>query len=176
MIGRNHCNLQCLGKAKVLISLSCLTLHDPMDCSPSGSSVHGVFQARILEWVAVSFSRRSQPRDWTWVSHIIGKFFTVWATIHYFSLYKLCIFLFPPRNMPILKCFSTVFIISPLRSLFFFLDSVFPNSLAHSWIFNSTDLLCIYSGAVYISALYTCKKFSAHPQEPISTPWKLYPS
>ena len=46
-----------------------------------GSSVHGIFQARILEWVAISFSRRSSwPRDWTWVSRIIGRCFTIWAT------------------------------------------------------------------------------------------------
>ena len=42
----------------------CLTLCDPMDCSLPGSSIHGIFQARILEWVAISFSRgSSQPRD-----------------------------------------------------------------------------------------------------------------
>ena len=47
----------------------CLTLWDFMDCSPSGSSVHGISQARILEWVAISFSRgSSQPKDWTYVS------------------------------------------------------------------------------------------------------------
>ena len=52
-----------------------------MDCSLPGSSVHGSFQARILEWVAISFSRRSsQPRDWTQVSRIAGRRFTVWAT------------------------------------------------------------------------------------------------
>ena len=44
----------------------CLTLCDPMDCSPPGSSVHGILQARILEWVAISSSRgSSQPRDQT---------------------------------------------------------------------------------------------------------------
>ena len=48
---------------------SCLTLCDPMDCSPPGSSVHGILQARILEWVARPFSRgSSRPRDWTHVS------------------------------------------------------------------------------------------------------------
>ena len=58
----------------------CPTLSDPMDCSLPGSSIHGIFQARILEWVAISFSRRSsQPRDWTQVSHIVGRCFTVWA-------------------------------------------------------------------------------------------------
>ena len=52
-----------------------------MDCSLPGSSVHGIFQARILEWIAISFSRgSSQPRDRTWVSHIIGRCFTIWAT------------------------------------------------------------------------------------------------
>ena len=46
-----------------------------------GSSVHGIPQARILEWVAIPFSRgSSQPRDWTWVSLIAGRFFTIWAT------------------------------------------------------------------------------------------------
>ena len=48
---------------------SCLTLCDPVDCSPSGSSVHGISQARILEWVAISSFRGSfQLRDQTWVS------------------------------------------------------------------------------------------------------------
>ena len=48
----------------VLVAQSCPTLCDPMDCSPQGSSVHGILQARILEWVAISFSRGSpQPRD-----------------------------------------------------------------------------------------------------------------
>ena len=45
-----------------------------------GSSIHGIFQARILEWVTISFSRRSAwPRDWTWVSVIVGRPFTIWA-------------------------------------------------------------------------------------------------
>ena len=52
-----------------------------MDYSLPGSSVHGIFQARILEWVAISFSRgSSQPRDWTRVSHIVGRCLTIWAT------------------------------------------------------------------------------------------------
>ena len=60
---------------------SCLTLCNPMDCSLTGSPVHGIFQARILEWVAIPFSRRpSQPRDQTQVSCIAGRFFTIWAT------------------------------------------------------------------------------------------------
>ena len=43
-------------KSESEVSQSCLTLSDPMDCSPPGSSVHGIFQARVLEWVAVAFS------------------------------------------------------------------------------------------------------------------------
>ena len=53
-----------------------------MDCSPPGSSVHGILQARVLEWVAISFSRgeASWPRELTWVSCIAGRPFTNWAT------------------------------------------------------------------------------------------------
>ena len=55
---------------------SFLTLCNPMDCSLPDFSVHGIFQARILEWVTISFSRgSSQPRDRTWVSCIAGGFF-----------------------------------------------------------------------------------------------------
>ena len=62
-------------------SLGRLTLCDPMDCSLPGFSVHGIFQARVLEWVAISFSRRSAwPRDQTQVSCTAGRHFTLWAT------------------------------------------------------------------------------------------------
>ena len=51
-----------------------------MDCSPLGSSDHGILKARILEWVAIPFSRgSSQPRDWTPVSHTGARFVTIWA-------------------------------------------------------------------------------------------------
>ena len=66
------------------------TLCDPMDCSPPGSSVHGILQARILEWVAISFSRRSsQPRDQTQVSHIAGRCFNLWATREALTFYNI---------------------------------------------------------------------------------------
>ena len=59
----------------------CPTLCDPVDCSLPGSSIHGIFQARMLEWVAIAFSRRSsRPRDWNRVSRILGRRFTIWAT------------------------------------------------------------------------------------------------
>ena len=69
------------GVAVVVVAQSCLTLCDPMDCNLPGSSVHGILQARIQEWVAISISRgSSQPRDQTWVSFIVGRFVTIWTT------------------------------------------------------------------------------------------------
>ena len=71
--------LKCVVKVKV--TQLCLILCDPMDCSLLGSSVHGIFQARVLEWVAFTFSRgSSRPRDQTRVSCIAGRQFTIWAT------------------------------------------------------------------------------------------------
>ena len=65
----------------VLVTQSCLTPCDPMDCSLPGSSVHGILQARILEWVAMPSSRGSSwPRDLTWISCIAGRFFNLRAT------------------------------------------------------------------------------------------------
>ena len=63
------------------VAQSSPTLCDPMDCSLRGSSVHGIFQARVLEWVAISFSKgSSRSRDRTRVSRIAGRRFTIWAT------------------------------------------------------------------------------------------------
>ena len=63
------------------VAQSCPILCDPMDCSLPGSSMHGIFQARVLEWVAISFSRESSwPRDQTQISHTAVRHFTVWAT------------------------------------------------------------------------------------------------
>ena len=60
------------------ITQSCLTLCNPMDYNLPGSSVHGIFQARVLEWVAISFSRgSSRHRDQTQVSSIAGTCFTI---------------------------------------------------------------------------------------------------
>ena len=76
-------------KVKVKVAQSCLTLCNPMDYT-----IHGILQARILEWVAFPFSREfSQLRDQTQVSHIAGGFFTSWATreaihIHIFFLFS----------------------------------------------------------------------------------------
>ena len=63
------------------VAQSCPALCDPVDCNLPDSSIHGILQARILEWVAISFSRgSSQPRDWTRVSRLAGRCFNLWAT------------------------------------------------------------------------------------------------
>ena len=67
------CSCGCHG----LVAKLCPMLWDPTDYSPPGSSVHGIFQARILEWVAISFTKGSSwSRDWILVSCIASKFFT----------------------------------------------------------------------------------------------------
>ena len=76
-VNRVQCNqYKKLKKKKSLVAQSCLTLCNPKDCSLPGSSVHGILQARILEWVAISSSRGSSgTRDQTQVSCFAGRFF-----------------------------------------------------------------------------------------------------
>ena len=82
------------------VAQSCPTLCDPMDCSLPGSSLDGILQASVLEWVAISFSRgSSRPRDWTQVSRIPGRRFNLWATrdvtsydvLHVLWVHMICI-------------------------------------------------------------------------------------
>ena len=78
----------------MLVAQSCLTFCDLMDCSPPGFSVHGILQARILEWVAIYFSKgSSRPKDWTWTSCIAGRFFTIWATRETLNFYILTFYI-----------------------------------------------------------------------------------
>ena len=75
-LARNVCRI-----VAVVWWISHVWLCNAMDCSPPTSCLHGIVQARILEWVAISFSRgSSQPRDGTWVSCTGGGFFINWAT------------------------------------------------------------------------------------------------
>ena len=72
--------------SEVLVAQLCPTLWFPMGCSLSGSYAHGTLQAKILQWVAIPFSKRSSwPRNQTLVSCIAGRFFTVWATRYIYS-------------------------------------------------------------------------------------------
>ena len=85
----------------VLAAQSCPTLCNPMDCSPPGSSVHEIFQARILEWVAISFSRESShPRDRTRVSCTAGRFF-YWLS--YFSFIWASLIVQLGKNLPVIQ-------------------------------------------------------------------------
>ena len=66
------------------VAQSCPTLCNPMGCSLPGSSIHGIFQARVVEGIAISFFRGSSwPRDRTWVFHIVGRRFIIWTTRYY---------------------------------------------------------------------------------------------
>ena len=77
---------------------------DPMNCSPPGSSVHGILQARILEWIAMPFSRASsRPRDRTQVSCIAGRFFTIWTTREASIGKQMCVY--PLSGV----CFESIF-------------------------------------------------------------------
>ena len=78
-----HFLLQCMKvKSEREVAQSCLTLRDPMDCSLPGSSVHGIFQARVLEWGAIAFSTSAlltTPKPLTvWITTNCGKFFKRW--------------------------------------------------------------------------------------------------
>ena len=96
-----------------LVAQSYPTLWDPKDCSVPDSSIHGILQARILEWVTIPFSRgSSQSRDWTQLSLIAGRFFTVWAT----------------REAP--KMVQTL-----TECLQHFLSSYYMNQQSHTWPF-----------------------------------------
>ena len=87
-------------------SCSCLTLCDLMDCSLPGFSVHGIFQTRVPEWVAFSFSRgSSRPRDQTQISCIVGRHFT---------LLSMLIITFLPRS----KCLLISWLQSPYAVIF----------------------------------------------------------
>ena len=76
-----HSTAQSIKMNMCFIAQLYLTLCDPMDCRLPGSPVHGILQARILDWVSIPFSRGSSlPRDWTQVSCTADRFFTFWAT------------------------------------------------------------------------------------------------
>ena len=126
------------------VAQSCPTLFDLVDCSPPGSSVHGILQARILKWVAISFSRGSSwPRDRTQVSHISGGCFNLWATWEALSMYA-------AATAKSLQSWPTL--CSPI-------DGSLPGSSVHGifqarvleWV-PSPSPLSMYSGCQYIDS------------------------
>ena len=124
---------------KVLVTQLCPALCDPTDYGMSGSSVHGIFQARIPEWVAFLFSRESsRPGDQTQVSCIAGRFFTTWATKQ--APIRNCILCLKPTTKPI-SAFSYFKITLPpkLFYLFLFCTIVVVQSLSHVQLCNPMD-------------------------------------
>ena len=92
----------------VLVSQSCLILCDPMDCSPPGSSVHGILQAKIVEWVAIPFSRvSSQPRNRTQVSNIAASLF--YHLSHQRSPKQICLYMYLSSTQSIWVVFFYAF-------------------------------------------------------------------
>ena len=90
-------------------SVSCSVISnsycDPMDCSPPGSSVHGILQARILEWAYISFSRGSSwPKDWTQLSCLASKFFTIWVTREALATSEVCVNTHPANKDVQIRC------------------------------------------------------------------------
>ena len=103
-------------------SHSVIWLCDPLYCRPSDTSVHGISHARTLEWVAIYFSRASsQPRDWTYISHIAGRFFTIWDAGYHFhdEVFRLSTPLNtqqdPQKHLQ--ACLSLVLLVNSLLSL-----------------------------------------------------------
>ena len=102
------------------VSQLCLTLVRLHRCSPLGSSVHGISQARTWEWVATSFSRgSSQPRDRTQVSCIKVRFFTIWATRE-------------TLNLSLLLSWVLLILTEPIKSSFFWYNFAVANVTKHS--------------------------------------------
>ena len=104
-------------KNRIICMLSYFWLFaTPWTYNLSGSSHHGILQARTLEWLAIAFSRSSsQPRDRTRVSCIAGRFFTVWATSKAYDLIIPLLGIFP---LPKLKVFESCDIYIPISALF----------------------------------------------------------
>ena len=110
------------------VAKSCLTLCDPMDYSLTDFSIHGIFQGRVPEWLAISFSRgSSQPRDRTQVSRIPGRRFNLWATREAPNKES-----WAPKNW----CFWTVVLEKTLENSFDSKEIKLVNSKQNkSWIF-----------------------------------------
>ena len=112
-----HCSL----KKQSEFDQLCPTLCDPMDCSLPGFSVYGIFQARVLEWVAISFSKgSSRPRDWIRVSGIAGRCFTLWAIALYVHLRR-----FSCLTLLFSGTLHSIVIFSPFSFVFHFSSQLF---------------------------------------------------
>ena len=100
-------------KVKVLVYQLSPTLCNTMNCTPPGSFVHGILQARTLEWVAIPFSRGYfWPRDQTQVSCIAGEFFTIWATQKAHCIHWYIHLVYPSIHQQTLRLHKMIFLLS----------------------------------------------------------------
>ena len=137
------------------VAQSCLTLCDPIDCSLPGSSVHGIFQAIVLEWIAISFSSgSSQPRAQTRVSCIVDRCFTVWAMVceSIYTYIKVVQFHY-------FECSCTVFL-RPFMRVFFPHCIFLPPLLQINWpykcrVISGLFILFHWSMYVFLSQYHT---------------------
>ena len=111
-VSHNLCHTFTHKESESEVTQSCLTFPDPMDCSPPGSSIHGIFQARVLEWVAISFFRgSSRPKDRTRVSHVVDRCFTTLQRLQLEGLSQFHLGLISPSSLSLLiwtpSCFSS---------------------------------------------------------------------
>ena len=135
---------------EVLVAQSCPILCDPMDCSPPGSSVHGLLQARILQWVALPFSRGSSwLRDQTCVFYVAGRFFTAWANREYQQWIKVPISLHPHQDLLFSGIlFVCLFIVAIRGGVKWYLIVVF--ICISLWLMKLGNVLCAYWSFAYI--------------------------
>ena len=126
-----------------------------MDCSPWGSSVCGILQSRILEWVAIPFFRGSSPlRDRTWVSCIAGRFLTIWALLSVFFFQKMGSYC----TDYLVSCYLKHFIIN---CIFYFLLSIFFTLFFYQlYFFFTYNIGLVYSIVIqYFYRLYFIKSY-----------------
>ena len=142
------------------VAQSCPTLCNPVDCSPPGFSLHGILQERILEWVAISFSRgSSQPRDRTQVSRIAGRCFNVLVG-HIINGYKLR---FPGDSDSVTEIFKHTQNFKVQRTTLYSLPSSNNHQLKGTLV-STVSLLISYQSCIVWSQsqilyLSTCKCF-----------------
>ena len=134
-----------------------------MDCSPPGSSVHEIFQARILEWVAISFSKgSSSPRDETWISCAAGRFFTNWANSPFQRLSDPI--LIQKSLLSLLQCLLGEVIPNLCLDILFLIDSISKSSFRFTTVLDRR-----YRDVVYVPS-------STHVRMPYPYPWVRTPS
>ena len=146
-------------------------------CNPMDYTVHGILQARILEWVADTFSRgSSQPRDWTQVSCIAGRFFTSWATREAQECWSWGAFRFSrrssqPRNWTGVSCIAGRFFTSwaERKSLLRL------NQLYLSFLFKSGNAHRVFSTPTHPKLAEHCYPYMFYPFYPtLPMPWNFH--